>query len=46
MFKRADNLLVDDISVAIHKILDFTKECHLLIFQTTLKLFDAVIRNF
>ena len=46
MFKRADNLLVDDISVAIHKILDFTKGMSFIDFSNDIKTFDAVIRNF
>lgn len=46
MSKRADNLLVDDIAIAIQKILDFTKEMSFNDFTNDVKTFDAVIRNF
>lgn len=46
MSKRADNLLVDDIAIAIHKILDFTKDVSFDDFVNDVKTFDAVIRNF
>ncbi len=46
MSKRADNLLVDDIAIAIHKILIFTSEISIEEFIKDEKTFDAVIRNF
>ncbi len=46
MSKRADNLLVDDIAIAIHKVLDFTNGLSFDGFVNDAKTFDAIIRNF
>ncbi|HNM32083.1 MAG TPA: DUF86 domain-containing protein [Chitinophagales bacterium] len=46
MSKRADNLLVDDIAIAIQKILDFTNGISFNEFTNDVKTFDATIRNF